>query len=103
MLTQTLSQTNLGYSVPVASALRPWRPSRRLPKILLDSDACFIDALHSKLMLEMPNPGKDHGETVPVSGGDNLVVADRTAGLNNSSDSMLRGFVKSVAKGKECV
>jgi len=44
MLTQTLSKSTWSIRTLSLSAPRAWRPSRRLLKILLDSDACFIDA-----------------------------------------------------------
>jgi hypothetical protein len=55
MLTQTLSQTNLEYSYLVAFSPQAWRPSRRLLKILLDSDPCFIDALRRNSRLSKAN------------------------------------------------
>src|SRR5260370_41868606 len=51
----------------------------------------------------MADAGEDHGETETVGGGDDVRVADGTAGLNHGSGARFRGFFHTIREWKECI
>src|SRR5690606_3493600 len=52
-------------------------------------------------VLEVPLPGEDHGEALLVRGLDDLLVADRAAGLDHRGRARRRGGVEAVAEREE--
>ena len=63
----------------------------------------FVDYRALMLMLEMSYAGKDHRQALFVCGGDHFFIPHRTAGLNNSDDSVSGRFIEAVAKREEGV
>ena len=58
-----------------------------LPLLAVRSSWCF------HLMLEMPQPRKDHGYAVSVAGFNGKLIVDGAAGLDNGPDAgCCRGF-----------
>src|SRR5688572_3546151 len=53
------------------------------------------------LVAEMTDPGEDHRDTVFIGGGDHLVVAHRTAGLDDRLDARFGRGVDAVAEREE--
>src|SRR5229473_3780998 len=51
----------------------------------------------------MADAGEDHGDTETVRGGDDVRVADGTAGLNHGSGTGFRGFLDAIREWKEGV
>ncbi len=54
-------------------------------------------------MQEVAKAGKDHGEAETVAGGDDVVVANGTAGLDEGFGAGFGGFFDAVGKWKKCV
>jgi hypothetical protein len=52
-------------------------------------------------MLEMARSRESHGETMFISGGDHLVVADGAARLDYGRNPMTRRFVDTITKREE--
>ena len=53
------------------------------------------------LVLKTAFPGKNHSDTMLITGIDHFLIADRTARLNHSFDSHFRNFVDTVTKRKK--
>ena len=54
-------------------------------------------------MPEMPHSCKDHGKASLISGGNDFIVAHRSAGLDNSSRTGLCCSEQTVCKGEKCI
>ena len=54
-------------------------------------------------MPEVAHAGEDHGEAGFVCGGYHLIIADRSAGLNDAGGPSLHGGKEPVGKGEEGV
>src|SRR5262245_35177393 len=50
--------------------------------------------MKSSSVPEMPHPRKDHGDAEAVRRGDHLLVAHRSAGLDEGGRAVLRGFLE---------
>jgi len=57
----------------------------------------------SRLVPEMPYPGKDHRHSVTVGGFDDFLVADGAARLNDGRRARLRDFFHAVGEREESV
>src|SRR5450755_5120797 len=55
----------------------------------------------SRLVPEMPDTGKDHGQPQAVGGFDDLLVADGASGLNDGSGAGFGDFLHAVRKGEK--
>ncbi len=50
-------------------------------------------------MLEMPRAGEKHGDTAFIAGGNGVLIALRSAGLNDRSDHGLHENARPIAEG----
>ena len=53
--------------------------------------------------MEQPQAAEGHGDTVLVTGVDDLLVADGAAGLDDGGHAGAAGALDVVAKGEECI
>ena len=51
----------------------------------------------------MPTPCKNHRHVMLVSGGDNIIITNRSTWLNDSRRTSCGNRVKTITKGEECV
>lgn len=54
-------------------------------------------------MVEQPDTTERHGNAVLVAGGNNLIIADGAARLNNGGHTAAAGALNVVSKGEECI
>src|ERR1017187_3592749 len=82
----------------------PTKPVRcnRIPASKGPTPSQHQGSAHSS-MAEVADAGEDHGDAEAVGGGDDLIVAYGTAGLNEGGGAILDGFFDAIGKGKEGV
>jgi hypothetical protein len=55
------------------------------------------------LVEKMTHAGKDHCETETIGCGNDVIVADGTAGLNEGGRASFRGFFDAIGEGEESI
>ena len=54
-------------------------------------------------MAEMPDASENHGKPRGIGGADDVIVLDRSTGLDDGGSTRLRGLQQAIGKGKKSI